>query len=183
MKLRPKLLGCLLFMVAIAISTSAVAGDDGWYVDGVLVPDESWRGHDGAFLAQLILTDNANAIYEYWNNQPGAMKVAPISKVRPGVKASAIAFFAHCQPDSNGNCNVWGKVSIKTSTGRVLGKDIDVPLWVGRPPPGGDALGIAEQDIGLIVEDFDGSYTFQVVVSDRIADRHISLTQILTVLK
>ena len=88
-----------------------------------------------------------------------------------------MVFFARCQPDGHGNCSVWGKASVETSDGRVLAKGVEVPLWVDRPPLPGDALGVSEHGVGLVVADFAGSYTFRVVVTDRVAGREVALVR------
>jgi hypothetical protein len=166
---------------ALAACAQPAPNDHGWRVNGVRVPDEPWRAHDGPFLALLFITDDAQAIYEFWNTQPGNVPVEPVASAAPGVAVEAVVMFVRCQPDRDGNCNVWGTASVIASDGRVLASETEVPLWVGRPPPQGDALGISEHGVGLVVESFPGSYTFRMVVTDRVADRQVSLAQELAV--
>jgi hypothetical protein len=61
----------------------------------------------------------------------------------------------------------------------VLAKQVEVALWVDHPPPAG--LGVSEHGLGVVVEDFAGSYTFHFVVTDRVARREVSLVQELAV--
>jgi hypothetical protein len=172
-----------LIILAFACAGCSGAPPDayGWSVDGVLAPDEPWRGHDGPFLAQLVLTDDAKALYEIWNTKPGNVPMRPTVHAAPGTHVETVVLFVHCQPDRDGNCSVWGEATVEASDGRVLADGIEVPLWVDRPPPPGDALGISEHGIGLVVADFAGSYTFRVVVTDRVAGREVALAQELAV--
>ena len=107
----------------------------GWSVNGVLVPDEPWRGHDGPFLAALFLTDDAEAVYERWRTQPGDFKTGNIHEARSGARVEAVVVFMRCQPDETGNCQVWGTATVEAGDGRVVARGVEVPLWVGRPPP------------------------------------------------
>jgi hypothetical protein len=89
----------------------------------------------------------------------------------------AVVIFARCQPDADGNCRVWGTATVETSDGRVLTSGAEVPLFVGHPPPPGAALGISEHGIGLVLEDFAGTYKFKMIVQDRVAGRKVALSQ------
>jgi len=172
-------------LIVLALAWVGCAGAppdaDGWRVDGGLVPDEPWRGHDGPFLAQLVLTHGAKALYESWSAQPGAVPVHPEVHAVPGARVETVVYFVRCQPDGDGNCSVWGKATVEASDGRVLADGVEVPLWVDRPPPPSDGLGMSEHGIGLVLEDFAGSYTFRVVVTDRVAGREVALVQELAV--
>jgi hypothetical protein len=92
-------------------------------------------------------------------------------------------YFAGCQPADDGDCSVWGKATLEASDGRALAKEVEVALSVDRPPPSGDAFGMSEHGIGLVVEDFAGSYTFRVVVTDRVAGREVVLVRELAVVR
>ena len=168
-----------MLLVLVSCATAAPQ-DHGWHVNGVPVPDEPWRGHDGPFLALLLVTDDAKALYEFWNTKPGDVPVQPIARAAPGTNVETVVFFSHCQPDRRGNCDIWGTATVETTDGRVLASRTEVPLWAGPPPPG-EALGISEHGVGLIVGDFSGSYRFRIVVTDRVANRRVVLTQWLAV--
>jgi hypothetical protein len=153
----------------------------GWRTDGVLMPDTPHQGHDGPFLALLFVTDRAEALYEDWFTKPDKPKVTNLDLTVPGTTVEAVVVFVHCQPDADGHCQVWGTATVTTSDGRTLLDAVEVPLYVGHPSPPGAALGISEHGIGMVVEDIDGWYRFQVLVEDRVAGRKVSLVQELTV--
>jgi hypothetical protein len=160
---------------------AAPADEHGWYVDGKRIPDEAWRAHDGPFLAQLVLSADARALQAAWKDDPDDAAVRPLDRAAPGSKVETVVFFARCEPDAAGNCSVWGTATIEASDGRVLANRVEVALWVDHPPPAG--LGVSEHGLGVVVEDFAGSYTFRIVVTDRVARREVSLVRQLAVAK
>jgi hypothetical protein len=174
-----------LQILGLALAWAACAGAapdaGGRRVGGGPDSDEPWRGHDGPFLAQLVLVHGARALYETWSKKPGEGPLEPAVQAVPGARVETVVYFAHCQPDGEGNCSVWGKATLEASDGRTLASGIEVPLSVGRPPPPGDTLGMSEHGIGLVIEDFAGSYTFRVVVTDRVAGREVALVRELAV--
>jgi hypothetical protein len=105
--------------------------------------------------------------------------VRHVARAVPGSRVETAVFFARCEPDAAGSCSVWGTATIEASDGRVLAKQVEVALWVDHPPPAG--LGVSEHGLGVVVEDFAGSYTFHFVVTDRVARREVSLVQELAV--
>jgi hypothetical protein len=175
-----------LVVVALSILFGVGAAPDaaephGWFVDGKPAPDEPGRKHDGPFRAQLVLSGEAKALQERWSREPGTLPVRGMARAAPGARAETVVFFAGCQADAAGSCSVWGEARVDASDGRVLADGIEVPLWVGRPAPAPPALGISEHGIGLVVEDFAGSYAFRMVVTDRNAGRTVALVQELAV--
>ncbi len=174
-----------LQILVLALAWAACAGAapdvDGRRVGGGPDSDSPWRGHDGPFLAQLVLAHGARALYETWIAQPGDAPLEPAVQAVPGARVETVVYFAHCQPGGDGNCSVWGEATLEASDGRVLASGIEVPLSVGRPPPPGGTLGMSEHGIGLVVEHFAGSYTFRVVVTDRVAGREVTLVRELAV--
>jgi hypothetical protein len=171
----------------VALAWTGCAGGepaaDGSRVAGASAPDEPWRGRDGPFRAQLVLVHGARALYDAWSAQPGAVPLEPPVRAVPGARVETIVYFAGCQPGGDGHCSVFGKATLETSDGRVLAKEVEVVLSVDRPPPSGDRLGMSEHGIGLVVEDFAGSYTFRVVVTDRVAAREVTLVRELAVVR
>lgn len=160
---------------------AAPTGAEGRPLADAPAPGASWRGRDGPFRAELVLAHGARALLESWSAQPGTVPVEPPLDAVPGARVETVVYFAHCQPGGDGRCSVWGRATLERSDGRVLAKDVEVPLSVDRPPPSGDTLGMSEHGIGLVVEDFAGSYTFRVVVTDRVAGREVELVRELAV--
>ena len=171
-----------LALVSLACASPS-ANDYGWYVNDVLVSDEPWRSHDGPLLALLFITDEvkAEALYDFWNTEAGNVPIEGITTVAPGVAVETVVVFAGCEPDDEGNCAVWGTASVVTGAGRVLAEQIEVPIWVGRPPPQGASLGISEHGVGTVTDRFAGSYTFRMVVTDRVAEREVPLVRELVI--
>jgi hypothetical protein len=170
-----------LSLLAACLACASPSDDQGWYVDGVPVADNPWRGHDGPFLAMLVLTDDPESVYDFWNTKPGNVPASSITHIAPGASVEAIVFFVGCEPDRHGNCGVWGTATVRSPDGSLLADGMEVPLWVGRPPPPGRALGISEHGIGMSNESLPGSYIFRMVVTDRIANRQVSLQRELTI--
>ena len=182
--MRRSLLACVRALVLALASAGCAGGEPGAEasrIAGAPAPDEPWRGHDGPFVAQLVLAHGARALFETWSAQPGEVPLEPTVRAVPGARVETVVYFAQCQPGSDGHCSVWGKATLETSDGRVLAKEVEVPLSVDRPPPSDDTLGMSEHGIGLVVEDFTGSYTFRVVVTDRVAGREVELVRELVV--
>lgn len=171
----------VLLVLAAACSTSSTSDGYGWSVNGVLVPDEPWRGHDGPFLAALFLTDDAEAVYERWNAEPGDFRTGNVHETLPGATVEAVVVFMRCEPDDSGNCQVWSKATVEAGDGRILAHGLEVPVWVGRPPPPDPALGIGEHGVALVVDEASTPYSFRVVVSDRVAQRQVELVESLRV--
>lgn len=169
---------CVLALGSLCCA-AAPRDEYGWFVDGKRVPDEAWRAHDGPFLAQLVLTADARALQAAWNDDPDGAPVRPLDHAAPDSKVETVVFFARCEPDREGNCSVWGTATVEASDGRVLANRVEVPLWVDHPPPPG--LGVSEHGLGVVIEDFAGSYTFRFVVTDRVGRREVSLMQELAV--
>jgi hypothetical protein len=145
------------------------------------VAGESWRRQDGPFLAELVLAHGARALFETWSARPGVAPLESPVRAVAGARIETVVYFAGCQPGGDGHCSVWGRATLERSDGRVLARAVEVPLSVDRPPPPGDTLGMSEHGIGLVVEDFAGSYTFRVVVTDRVAGREVELVRELAV--
>jgi hypothetical protein len=180
------LLPCVRALALVLASAGCAVGEpaaEGSRVAGASAPDEPWRGHDGPFFAQLVLAHGAKALYQTWSAQPGEVPLEPPVRAVPGARVETVVYFARCRPGGDGHCSVWGKATLETSDGRVLAKEVEVALSVDRPPPPGDALGMSEHGIGLVVEDFAGSYTFRVVVTDRVAGREVALVRELVVVR
>jgi hypothetical protein len=131
----------------------------------------------------LLLTDDPDSVYDFWNTKPGHVPVSSITEIAANASVEAVVFFVGCAPDPQGNCGVWGTATVTSPDGSLLADRIEVPLWVGRPPPPGQALGISERGVGMSNESLLGSYSFRMVVTDRIANRQVSLEQELTIVQ
>jgi len=116
----------LLYFLAIALILSGCASRNpdppyyGWYLKGVRVPDTSWRGHNGPFLAEMILTDNPQGLYKFWDIVSADLPAPHLDEASPGTQLEAVVVLGRCEPDTHGNCNVWGTASVKTTEGTVV---------------------------------------------------------------
>jgi hypothetical protein len=162
---------CLMLLIAGANYLHS----DGWFEGGRPVPDEKWRRHDGPFKALLIVTDHADALYEAWNNRPGNIPASTVTRVAPGTAVEAVVFFAGCQPDHNGNCQIAGVGNVISKSGRKVAKDVAVDIWPSRPAPPPPALGISEHGMGLVVTSEDLGYTFSLRLTDLVSKRSLVL--------
>ena len=170
-----------LMMLVLGVGALMTAADeDGWYVNGKLVPDDPSRGHDGPFLAHLALTDDAERLYEAWNTKPGGVQMPELDEALPGAQVEAIVFFARCKADASGNCQIWGLATVTMNGNVVLARDVEVPLYVDQPKPTGLNLGISEHGVGMRIE-VASSYRFEIAVTDRVAHRTVNLVRDLKV--
>jgi hypothetical protein len=74
-----------LLVLTLTLACAATSPNkQGWVVNGDPVPDEAWRKHDGPFLAMLVVTDQAEALYDRWNTVPGNFATHNIHSAVPG---------------------------------------------------------------------------------------------------
>ena len=147
-----------------------------WYVNDAPAPDTHWRKTDGPFGAQLFITDDAKSVYDFWVNEKGGVPIKRLDRAAAGAHVETIVFFIRCAPSRDGKCSVRGFLTVTRSDGKVLARDQELLLY-GKPPPEGFNLGISEANAGLELEDFDGSYLFEMRVLDAVANREVRLSQ------
>ena len=169
----------ILLLVAVAVacaSSTGVEQGSSWYIDDQPAPDTEWRKTDGPFGAQLFITDDAKSVYDFWVNEEGGVPIKRIDRAPAGTYVETVVFFIRCAANRRGECSVRGFVTVTRSDGRVLAKDQEL-LLSEKPPPEGYHLGISEAGAGLELEDFDGSYLFEMRVIDAVANREVQLSQ------
>jgi hypothetical protein len=174
-------LSTVALAVFVSVCSAAAGVQYGWYENGTLVPDNPGRGHDGPFLAQLSLTDDPDALYERWNTKPGNFQIKAVEEAAPGTVIEAVVFFAHCEANALGNCDIRGIGTVLLDDGFAVAKDVEIPIYVDHPQPPGATLGIAESGMKLQIEPEETSYRFEVSVTDRIANRTVKLVRELKV--
>ena len=165
----------LAFALAVVSGASAQEDRYGWYVDGVQVPDEPWRGHDGPFLATLVITEDLEATVRAWfASPPDTPPSTNIFDAAPGSTVIFCIFVAHCQVDSSGVCDVSGGIRIETSDGRLLPNGREIP-WSSAQKPG--PHGNFDAFLGLRLHASHGSFSYRATIYDHIGNRQISLVQ------
>jgi hypothetical protein len=132
-------------------------------------------------VALLHVTDDAEALYHFWNTQEGNVPLQELASVAPGTHVETVVLFSMCQPDTKGNCQVWGNASVKTERGEVLSEGARIALWVDRPAPPPGTLGISEHGVGLVTDLSAGAYFFQLEVEDTVGKRTVTLARELRV--
>ena len=151
-----------------------------WYENGKPAPDTPSRKSSGEFGAHLIVTDDADALYEFWRTKPGAVPVKAVGTVKAGTRMETVVFFVGCAADSVGHCLVEASATVTTGTGKVLIEDQRLTLSA-RQRPSGRNLGISENGVGVEADRAHRSYIFTLDVVDRVASRSVTLTQAVVV--
>jgi hypothetical protein len=168
---------CLWLITNAAWCETRAEEEYGWRENGVIVPDTPSKAHDGPFLVHMFVVDDAERLYRDWFNKPENPRARHVATARPGTEIEVVVVFVHCQADTSGNCQVWGTATVTTSDGRTLIDKAAVPLYVNHPPLPGAALGISEHGLGMVIEELEGSYKFEMLVEDRVSGRKVALVQ------
>lgn len=146
----------------------------------------SWEGYDGEFSAMLAVTAYAEEFYEQWN-KPASPDYRPhlktASRVHRGDTVTALVFFMRCAVNEVGNCRVEGDFRILKPDGSVYADEKGLDVWRDLPYPDEGFVQLSHTNLGLLVEPDDplGTYRFEVVVRDLLAEREIRLYQDLDV--
>jgi hypothetical protein len=174
--LRAAAITLLAGLLAACASPDPAEQGSSWYINDAPAPDTDWRKTDGPFGAQLFITDDAKSVYDFWVNEEGGVPIKRLDRAPAGTHVETIVFFIRCAPSTDGKCSVRGFVSVTRSDGKVLASNQEL-LLSEKPPPEGFNLGISEAGAGLELEDFDGSYLFEMRVLDAVANREVRLSQ------
>ena len=163
----------LLVLLSIPFLSNA---DDGWYEDGQLILDSLWQKHDGAFKAQLFLSDDPETIYKQWNKGPAnKVRFTDLPRIKSGIHFEAIVVFVGCKKDKNDKCEITGDWTVKTSDESILGEAKGSPIYQGPGPTIDQQLLISTNGLGLTANFEDGGYIIKVKVIDKNGNKSVTL--------
>lgn len=147
-----------------------------------LASGEEWQASNGQFKAMLLLSANAEQIYDAWNSGPAnGVKIQALRTIAPGVAFEAIVIFSNCTPNSLGNCQIAADWTVTTLSGALVGEAKDAPLWMDIAAPRPQHLQISENGLGLVASKEHDGYVFKVRVKDMVSGRSVELKQRATV--
>jgi len=152
---------------------------------GKIVPDTPSAKSDGDLGAMGDFTDKPDELYADWEKaSPGVAWSQTATAVR-GKPIVAIVFFTGCAANPEGNCELVGRFTTTTPSGKLWGDAIEADIWVGLPPPGPQSLQLSHGHMGLIVDPDDelGKYSVKVELTDRIAKKRMVLERQFTAIE
>jgi hypothetical protein len=168
--------------VTVVLSIVLLCGPDvlaQWREQGKVVPDTPSAKSDGDFGAMFEFTDKPDELYAAWEKPTPGVKWSQTSTAVRGVPIVGVVFFTGCAPNAEGKCELVARFILTTPSGKPWGDPIDADVWVGLPPPGGNALQLSHKHFGLVIDPNDelGTYSARAVLTDRVANKTMVLEQ------
>jgi hypothetical protein len=144
---------------------------------GKVVPDTPSAKSDGEFGAMFDFTDKPEELYAAWEKASPGVAWSQTSTAVRGKPIVAIVFFTGCAANPEGNCELVGRFTTTTPSGKPWGDPIEADIWVGLPPPGPQSLQLSHGHMGLVIDPDDelGKYTVKVELTDRISKKRMVL--------
>lgn len=171
-------------MLALAgVTTTAIPQ---WRKGGEEVPDTEWRKSSGDFGAMLLVTSDPEGFFEAWNRPPSP-DYKPVIKTAEeahrGDSVVGVVLFIGCKADESGNCRADMDLRLLYPDGSVYGEFEGAELWIDKPAPAPGHLQVSVGNLGLRVEPDDpyGTYRFEAIVRDRVANTTLELKQYLEI--
>lgn len=165
------------------LATSAFAQ---WRAEGEVVPDTEWRKSSGDFGAMLLVTNDPDSFFEAWSRPPSPdykPTIETSAEAHRGDNVVGVVVFLGCAPDDSGNCRSDMDLRLLYPDGSVYGEFKDAEVWLDKTAPPAGNLQVSVANLGLRVEPDDpfGTYRFEAVVRDRVANKKLELVQLLEV--
>jgi len=166
----------------LAFSILALPVSAQWREDGKVVPDTSWSKSDGDFGAMLDFTDKPDELYAAWEKAGAAVHWTHTTTAVRGIPIVAVVFFTGCSQDAKGKCNLVGRFTTITPSGKPYGDPIDADVWVGLPPPTSKDLQLSHSHMGLVIDPGDelGVYSVRLELTDRVSNKKMNLERQVT---
>ena len=156
----------------------------GWLdKQGKSLPDADDRKAIGDFGAQLIFTNDEQALFKKWATPSETVDLYTVESVQINQPISAFIIFSGCKATSSGNCNVSMRFRIIQPDGKVYSETPAMEVWHDKPAPRGYALELSVQYLKVVVEPHEqrGRYTVQAQVRDDNTDAVLDLKKAFTV--
>ena len=144
-------------------------------MNGVRVPDESWRKSKDDFGALLFLSDKSEEFLTAWTNATPGVSAQTTTTVHRGVRLVPFVLFIGCQPDANGLCNASFDVQVLKPDGSDHFSTSDLELWRDKPAPPESVLGLSVGYVEINIERDDPLGEYLVHINARDANAKIGL--------
>ena len=141
----------------------------GWIdKQGKPLPESEDRKAIGDFGAQLIFTNDEQALFKTWAIPSESVNIDTVESVQINQPISAFIIFSGCKATPSGNCNVSMRFRIIQPDGKVYSETPAMEVWHDKPAPHGRALELSVQYLKVVVEPHEqrGRYTVQAQVRD-----------------
>jgi hypothetical protein len=144
---------------------------------GKVVPDTPSSKSDGEFGAMLDFTDKPEELYAAWEKDSPGVAWSQTSTAVRGKPIVAIVFFSGCAANPAGKCELLGRFTTTTPSGKLWGDPIEAEIWVGLPPPEPQSLQLSHGHMGLVVDPDDelGKYSVKLELTDQISKKRMVL--------
>lgn len=164
----------------VALFLILVANVQGQWREGAKdVPDTAWSKHKGRFGAMLLLSDKPEEFLKGWAQPTEGVPIQTTDTVARGVPIVAFVIFTGCEPDDKGQCNASVDFIVLKPDGSEYARFEDKDLWKHKPAVEENALQLAADYIGVVIEPDDplGQYEVQVTTRDLNANIRLDLKQ------
>ncbi|OGW85005.1 MAG: hypothetical protein A2987_03445 [Omnitrophica bacterium RIFCSPLOWO2_01_FULL_45_10] len=144
------------------------ASESAWFANGKPSQDtENEKSKDG-FGVQLWLTTDGN-LYEEWS-KPEVPEWTVTKRAKRNKPVYAVIIFINPPVNEKGECDISGDILIRQPDGKVYADIKDFKIWQNKPAPPKNNIGLAENDVTIMIENNDplGIYTIDVLVKDRV---------------
>jgi hypothetical protein len=169
---------CLIISVILFhLSTNTFAG---WVdMQGNSLPDTASLKSIGDFGVNLILTDKEEEFFKRWNTPSRVVQFTSTNKIKRGEFITALIVFIGCGVDKSGNCNLLVKFTINQPNGSVYGELPLQEVWVDKPAPPNNSLGLSIAYLKIRIEPNEplGKYKVFADIIDRNLGKTLHLTQ------
>src|SRR5262245_49534830 len=156
---------------------SALSASAEWRENGKVIPDTPWAKSDGDFGAMMDFTDEPDELFAAWQKPGATVKWKRTTTAVRGVPIVAVVFFTGCGTDAAGKCNLVGRFTTTTPSGKDYGDPIDADIWVDLPHPPGPDLQLSHGSMGLVIDPGDelGVYRVRLELTDHVSQKKMYL--------
>ncbi|SNS10796.1 hypothetical protein SAMN06295912_101380 [Sphingomonas laterariae] len=137
------------------------------------------------FAVQQIITADAAQLLRDWQAPDRATQSPTIERIGREQVVDSFIVFTGCKGDAIHRCNVTVDFTLIGPAGQIFAEHSNAVVAVGKAPPGGGALQLSEESLGIFIEPDDpaGDYVVRAVVTDHVAGIILSTERKLTVVE
>jgi hypothetical protein len=156
----------ILVMMALLLSPNVNAE----WVDkqGKVLPNTDDRKSSGSFGAQLIFTDNDQALIKKWAIPSVTVDIDAVETIQINKPINLFVIFSGCMANKSGNCNVSMRFRVIQPDGKVYFEAPAMEVWHDKPAPPDHTLELSVGYLKITIEPHEqrGHYTVQTQVRD-----------------
>jgi hypothetical protein len=163
--------------ILILAAFTPASGAESWRVGGKRVHESAWSKTDGGFGAQLVLTDDPEALFAGWQKDNAAFFFRDAGTARRGEAFVAVVFFTGCTTDPRGLCDATVRYTAFSPDGKPYGKPLSGELWSKKAPPPPDGIQLGVGNMGIMIEPGDplGRYKVRAEILDNVGRKMMVL--------